>query len=51
MVADPNDLIKGASNDRSDPAAATKAIKTYREKPQTGAGELRGQSTSNGGAK
>ncbi|ALH80168.1 CpaD family pilus assembly protein [Sphingopyxis macrogoltabida] len=47
MVADPNDLIKGTSEERNDPAAATRAIKTYREKPQTGAGELRGQSTSN----
>ncbi|WP_428627150.1 CpaD family pilus assembly protein [Sphingopyxis sp.] len=51
MVADPNDLIKGARNDRHDPSAATRAIKTYREKPQTGAGELRGQSTSEGGGK
>ena len=50
MVADPNDLIKGTRNDRYDPSAATRAIKTYREKPQTGAGELRGQATSNGGA-
>lgn len=47
MVADPNDLIKGSTSDRTDPNAATRAIKTYREKPQTGAGELRGQSTSN----
>lgn len=47
MVADPNDLIKGAQETRSDPSSATRAIKTYREKPQTGAGELRGQSTSN----
>lgn len=49
MVADPNDLIKGASEDRNDPAAASRAIKTYREKPQTGAGDLRGQATSNSG--
>ena len=49
MVADPNDLIKGARNDRYDPSTATRAIKTYRQKPQTGAGELRGQSTSEGG--
>jgi len=51
MVADPNDLIKGARNDRHDPSAATRAIRTYREKPQTGAGELRGEATSNGGGK
>lgn len=49
MVADPNDLIKGASNDRSDPASATRAIKTFREKPLTGAGALKGESTSNSG--
>lgn len=30
MVADPNDLIKGASNTGSDPTAATRAIQTYR---------------------
>jgi pilus assembly protein CpaD len=46
MVADPNDLIKGTREDRNDPAAATRAIKTYREKPQSGAGELRSQATS-----
>lgn len=51
MVADPNDLIKGARNDRHDPSAATRAIKTYREKPQTGAGDLRGEKTSEGGGK
>lgn len=50
MVADPNDLIKGARNDRHDPAAATRAIRTYRERPQSGAGgELRGEATSNSG--
>lgn len=48
MVADPNDLIKGARDTGHDPAAATRAIKTYRTKPQTGAGELRGESTSGG---
>ncbi|MDK2761365.1 MAG: CpaD family pilus assembly protein [Sphingopyxis sp.] len=49
MVADPNDLIKGARGDRDDPATATRAIRTYRDKPQTGAGDLRGQQTSGGG--
>ncbi len=49
MVSDPNDLIKGAAGDRYDPSTATRAIKTYREKPPTGAGELRGESTSGGG--
>ncbi len=51
MVADPNDLIKGTRNDRYDPAAATRAIRTYREKPQTGASDLRGEATSEGGGK
>ena len=46
MVADPNDLIKGARNDRTDPSAATRAIRTYREKPQTGAGDLNASATS-----
>ncbi|WP_447755093.1 CpaD family pilus assembly protein [Sphingopyxis fribergensis] len=49
MVADPNDLIKGARNDRSDPSAATRAIRTYREKPQTGAGDLTASATSKEG--
>ena len=49
MVADPNDLIKGASDTGHDPTAATRAIKTYRTKPQTGAGELRDAATSGGG--
>ncbi|KTE02132.1 MAG: CpaD family pilus assembly protein [Sphingopyxis sp.] len=48
MVADPNDLIKGASNTGSDPTAATRAIQTYRTKPQTGAGELTKAPTSGG---
>ena len=48
MVADPNDLIKGASNTGSDPTAATRAIQTYRTKPQTGAGELTKTPTSGG---
>jgi pilus assembly protein CpaD len=49
MVADPNDLIKGARNAGNDPSMATRAIKTFREKPPTGAGELRGEATSNSG--
>lgn len=49
MVADANDLIKGASDERTDPSSATRAIKTYREKPPTGAGDLKGESTNNGG--
>lgn len=49
MIADPNDLIKGASADRQDPTTATRAIKTYREKEPTGAGDLKGQETSSSG--
>lgn len=49
MVADPNDLIKGATTERNDPTAATRPIRTFREKPQTGAGELKGTATSGGG--
>ena len=52
MVADPNDLIKGATTQRDDPSSATRPIRTYREKPLTGAGDLRGQtSTGEGGGK
>jgi pilus assembly protein CpaD len=46
MVADPNDLIKGTSADHQDPASSARAIKTYRERPPTGAGELQGVSTT-----
>lgn len=49
MVADPNDLIKGTRDTGHDPAAATRAIQTYRTKPQTGAGDLKQTSTSGGG--
>ncbi|OHD05883.1 CpaD family pilus assembly protein [Sphingopyxis sp. RIFCSPHIGHO2_12_FULL_65_19] len=49
MVADPNDLIRGASASGNDSAAATRAIKTYRTKPQTGAGGLTNVSTSGDG--
>ncbi|HWV60366.1 MAG TPA: CpaD family pilus assembly protein [Sphingopyxis sp.] len=48
MVADPNDLIKGTRDTGHDPVAATRAIQTYRTKPQTGAGELAKPSTSGG---
>lgn len=49
MVADPNDLIKGTSGDHQDAASSARAIKTYRERPTTGAGELKQTSTSGGG--
>lgn len=51
MIADPNDLIKGATDERSDTAAATRPVRTYREKAQTGAsGALKAASTTNGGS-
>lgn len=46
MVADPSDLIKGASDDSHDPTTATRAIKSYRDKAPTGAGELKASATS-----
>lgn len=49
MVANPNDLIKGSSERVSDPASATRAIKTYREQPPTGANGLKDVTTSNSG--
>lgn len=49
MVADPNDLIKGATADSNDPSAATKPIKTYREKQPSGAAGLKGTTTTQGG--
>ncbi len=49
MVADPNDLIKGTNDTGHDPSAATRAIQTYRTKPQTGAGPLAGVATNGGG--
>lgn len=49
MVADPNDLIKGKRDTGHDPVAATRAIQTYRTKPQTGAEALTKAPTSGGG--
>ena len=49
MVADPNDLIKGATNQANDPSMATRAIKTFREKPPTGANDLKQTATSGEG--
>jgi pilus assembly protein CpaD len=49
MVADPNDLIKGATNEGNDPSAGTKPIRTYRDKAPSGAGGLKGTSTQGGG--
>ena len=47
MVANPEDLIHGQSGgDVVDAAVAAKAIKTFRDKPNTGAQELKSQSTT-----
>jgi pilus assembly protein CpaD len=49
MVANPEDLIHGQSGDGViDSAVAAKAIKTFRDKPNTGAGDLKTQSTTQG---
>lgn len=46
MVADPQDLIRGREGAASaDTAASTKAIKTYRTAPSTGAGGLKNETT------
>jgi pilus assembly protein CpaD len=49
MVADPNDLIKGAVSERTDPNAATKPIRVFRDREPTGKGELKENTTSDGG--
>ncbi len=46
MVADPQDLIRGRTgNGTADVAAATKAIRSYRTAPSTGAGGLKNENT------
>lgn len=49
MVADANDLIKGAEDRGNDPTSATKPIQTFREKKPTGAGALPSTTTSGDG--
>ena len=47
MIADPNDLVLGqAGSPFSDPVAAAKAIKVYRETPPTGTKGLQANATS-----
>lgn len=49
MVADPNDLVLGqAGGNRGDMTASTKAIKSYRTAPPTGAGGLKEVSVKGG---
>lgn len=46
MIADPNDLVRGIASTTSNGQQAVKAIKAYRDKPATGAGELKSSETS-----
>ena len=49
MIANPEDLIHGQSgNGTIDSAVATKAIETFRKKPNSGAVDLKTQSTTSG---
>ena len=45
MIANPADLIKGVRGAGSDPDMIARAIKTYREKEPTGAGDLKQEKT------
>ena len=49
MVADPNDLIKGARNETPDPSSATKPIRVFRDKEPSGSGSLKETATSSDG--
>lgn len=49
MVADPQDLVKGARGSLADPVNASKAIKAYREAEPTGKSGLKANSTGSGG--
>jgi pilus assembly protein CpaD len=49
MVADPNDLVRGVASSDQNTAHGVRAVKSYRERPLTGAGELRKNETSSGG--
>jgi pilus assembly protein CpaD len=51
MVANPEDLLTGqAGNGETVIMSSNKAIETYREKPATGAGELKATGTTSGGS-
>lgn len=46
MVARPEDLVRGQTGtEGSDPAIGTKAIQTFRKAPNTGAGDLKAETT------
>ena len=49
MVADATDLVHGQVRTGNDPLTASKAISTFRDRPPTGAGDLRNNSTQGGG--
>lgn len=50
MVANPGDLVRGRSaGDLADPAVSSKAIDTFRKAPNTGAGTLKSESSTQGG--
>jgi pilus assembly protein CpaD len=51
MVADPNDLVKGAGTNSNDPSAATKPIRVFREREPTGKDGLKETATSGEGGK
>lgn len=49
MVADPQDLVHGRDGyGPNDPTSSSKAIKTFRDKPATGAGQLKLETTKGG---
>jgi pilus assembly protein CpaD len=50
MIANPEDLLAGQTgNGETVIMSSTKAIETYREKPNTGAGELKASGTGASG--
>lgn len=51
MIANPQDLVQGRqSRPGNDAATSVKAIKTYRDKPPTGANDLKAESSKAGGS-
>lgn len=48
MIANPEDLVRGASAEGNDPRSVNKAIRAYRDAPSTGASGIRSESTKAG---
>ncbi|WP_197277278.1 CpaD family pilus assembly protein [Sphingomonas profundi] len=48
MVANPEDLVRGASAEGNDPRSVNKAIRAYRDTPSTAISGLKTESTKNG---